>query len=235
MILEIITYECPTCGSADLVKNGHDYKGCQKYHCRACGRYGTLRAQRGYATVRRAQVQRALLERVSLRGIGRIFQMSRRTVMRWLQGWRNLLASLGEILLSMEFGDVLELDELWSFVGKKENQQWLWLALCRRTRQVVAYYVGDRTTTSALQLWRQCRVIMRLVVLSVTSGRLIVRYLTCTAINLSLKLKVKLIMLNAGLIPCANAWLGLPVKPWLFLNRTSTMRRFCICLFSTTN
>ena len=36
-------------------------------------------------------------------------------------------------------GDVLELDELWSFVGAKAQQLWLWVALCRRTRQVVAY------------------------------------------------------------------------------------------------
>ena len=50
---------------------------------------------------------------------------------------------------------MLELDELWSFVGKKEQQRWVWLALCRRTRQVVAYWVGDRSKTSALQLWRR--------------------------------------------------------------------------------
>jgi hypothetical protein len=32
----------------------------------------------------------------------------------------------------------LELDELWSFVMKKTNQAWIWIALCRKTRQVVA-------------------------------------------------------------------------------------------------
>jgi insertion element IS1 protein InsB len=154
MIQTIITYECPHCGSLDLVKNGHDYKGAQKYHCKACKRYGTLNSQRGYTQQRREQVQRALLERVSLRGIGRIFQMSRRTVMRWLHEWRQHLTSLDETLLPMQAGDVLELDELWSFVGNKTNQQWLWLALCRRTRQVVAYYVGNRSETSALHLWR---------------------------------------------------------------------------------
>jgi hypothetical protein len=34
---------------------------------------------------------------------------------------------------------ILELDELWSFVLKKTNQAWIWIALCRKTRQVVAY------------------------------------------------------------------------------------------------
>ena len=33
----------------------------------------------------------------------------------------------------------LELDELWSFVLKKAHDSWMWIALCRKTRQVVAY------------------------------------------------------------------------------------------------
>ena len=49
-------------------------------------------------------------------------------------------------------GDVLELDELWSFVEKKTQPVWLWIALCRRTRQIVAYTLGDRSQESALAL-----------------------------------------------------------------------------------
>jgi IS1 family transposase len=41
--------------------------------------------------------------------------------------------------------EVLELDELWSFVRSKKNKRWVWLALCRRTRQVVADAIGDRS------------------------------------------------------------------------------------------
>ncbi len=48
---------------------------------------------------------------------------------------------------------ILELDELWSFVGRHDNKQWVWIALCRNTRQIVAYYVGDRSTKSCRQLW----------------------------------------------------------------------------------
>ncbi len=44
---------------------------------------------------------------------------------------------------------MLELAELWSFLGKKTQQVWLWLALCRRTRQVVAYTIGDRSEEGA--------------------------------------------------------------------------------------
>jgi insertion element IS1 protein InsB len=33
----------------------------------------------------------------------------------------------------------LEPYRLWSFVLKKVKQVWVWIALCRKTRQVVAY------------------------------------------------------------------------------------------------
>ena len=39
---------------------------------------------------------------------------------------------------------MLELDEMWTFVGSKACAVWLWLALCRRTRQVIADHLGDR-------------------------------------------------------------------------------------------
>ncbi len=50
---------------------------------------------------------------------------------------------------------VLELDELWSFVGSKRWPAWVWLALCRETRQVVAYTLGDRSEESCRFLWEQ--------------------------------------------------------------------------------
>ena len=49
---------------------------------------------------------------------------------------------------------MLELDEAWSYVGKKENKQWLWTALCRRTGQVVAFAIGDRSSDTCARLWK---------------------------------------------------------------------------------
>jgi IS1 family transposase len=47
----------------------------------------------------------------------------------------------------------LELDEVWSFVLKKAKQSWIWIALCRKTRQVVAYALGDRSKQTCQRLW----------------------------------------------------------------------------------
>ena len=62
------------------------------------------------------------------------------------------LPAFADTLLPSQNGDVLELDELWSFVEKKTQECWLWLALCRRTRQIVAYTIGDRSQEGALSL-----------------------------------------------------------------------------------
>ena len=50
---------------------------------------------------------------------------------------------------------MLELDELWSFVYRRRDKRWVWLALCRRTRQIVAFAVGDRGAETCKRLWRR--------------------------------------------------------------------------------
>ena len=153
MIQTIITHSCPKCGSDNMVRNGHDYKGAQKYCCHDCQSYGTLQAQRGYDERTRSQVKRAVLERISLRRVERLFGLSRRTVAAWIADWAAQLPPLETTLADAQLDDVLELDELWSFVLKKTNKRWVWVALCRRTRQIVAYFIGDRSEVSCLHLW----------------------------------------------------------------------------------
>jgi len=47
---------------------------------------------------------------------------------------------------------VLEGDEMWSFVGSKDNDQWLWLILHSKTRQILAFHVGKRNKASGESL-----------------------------------------------------------------------------------
>lgn len=48
-----------------------------------------------------------------------------------------------------------EIDEMWSFVGKKKNKQWIWIAMDGQTGQIIAFHVGDRSNQSAKKLWRK--------------------------------------------------------------------------------
>lgn len=63
------------------------------------------------------------------------------------------MPELSETLLAVAT-PVSELDELWSFVLKKARKRWIWMALCRQTRQVVAFVIGDRSEKTGLRLWK---------------------------------------------------------------------------------
>jgi len=45
-----------------------------------------------------------------------------------------------------------ELDEMWSYVGKKANQRWLWHAIDHYTGKVLAYVFGERKDDVFLRL-----------------------------------------------------------------------------------
>jgi IS1 transposase len=45
-----------------------------------------------------------------------------------------------------------ELDEMWSYVGKKANQRWLWHAIDHYTEKVLAYVFGERKDDVFLRL-----------------------------------------------------------------------------------
>jgi len=45
-----------------------------------------------------------------------------------------------------------ELDEMWSYVGKKSNPRWLWHAIDRKSGKVLAYVFGRRKDEVFLQL-----------------------------------------------------------------------------------
>src|SRR5262249_20782105 len=48
-----------------------------------------------------------------------------------------------------------EADEMWSFVRRKQNKQWVWIAIDVESRQVIAFSVGDRSSQSARKLWNK--------------------------------------------------------------------------------
>jgi IS1 family transposase len=72
---------------------------------------------------------------------------------------------LSETLIAPEPEDEIttqsELDELWSFVFKKSCKRWIWVVLCRRTRQLVSFVVGDRSEATCRKPWEQVPEIYR--------------------------------------------------------------------------
>jgi len=80
------TILCVHCGSDRLRRNGLAANGKQKYFCNACKK-GCRQdpAPRGYSQAFQAQTLAAYHERASLRGVYRIFKISRQTLITWLK------------------------------------------------------------------------------------------------------------------------------------------------------
>ena len=52
----------------------------------------------------------------------------------------------------------MAIDEMWTFVARKKDDFWVWLALSRRNLQVIGFFVGGRDLKSAQELWEQVPV-----------------------------------------------------------------------------
>ena len=50
-------------------------------------------------------------------------------------------------------GEDLEVDEMWTFVGRKRRKVWLWLAVERASRRIVAWVLGSRGAATLRRLW----------------------------------------------------------------------------------
>ena len=150
--------KCPSCSSSLIKKNGHIHNGKQNYRCLKCSRQFVLEpTQKIIDEKTKDLIRRVLLERISLEGICRAFEVS----MPWLLEFiDDLIAQLPENLNAEVVAEddeievvVLEADEQWSYVGSKENPLWLWLVMHSRTRQIVAMQVGARNKQTAEKLF----------------------------------------------------------------------------------
>src|SRR5215813_10265176 len=159
---------CPGRGSPHFKKNGHIHTGKQNHQCSDCGRQFVVNAtQRVIDEEHRTMVERLLCEKISLHGICRTIGVS----IRWLMDFMVVRFAAAPEHLHVQPAaascDVLigcleaEVDEVWSFVQKKANPHWVWIATDRQTRQILGFHVGDRSRDSAKQLWAQIPTVYR--------------------------------------------------------------------------
>ena len=118
-----------------------------------------MAADRLISDEQRTMREDRLRERISLRGICRAVGVS----LTWLLHFmverfaacpddlhvRVLPRPTDVVLRRLE----AEADEMWSFVKKRANKQWIWIAMDATTRQVIAFHVGDRSRDRAQELW----------------------------------------------------------------------------------
>ena len=155
MIQKITIYLCPRCGSENLTKNGHNKVGSQQTHCKDCDAYFVLEPKTPHGAETQKTLLKTALERCRLRGLERIFAVARQTAAKWVEAFIQGLPPFRDSVKPAQPGDILELDEAWSFVYCKEQKRWLWTVMCRRTRQIIAYVIGDRSDETWKRLWKR--------------------------------------------------------------------------------
>ena len=146
----MIALPCRKCGSTNIAKNGHTKAGTQKYYCKSCGFSGSLMTKDNERTQRRELVEKLHLERVSQRGIARLLGISRTTIIAML---KKVIQPIAKTIEPLSSRPTLEFDQLWSYVGKKANKVWIWLAIERETRRIVGIAFGDRSDATCRKLW----------------------------------------------------------------------------------
>jgi len=80
-------------------------------------------------------------ESVSIRGIGRILKIALATVIKKIK-W--IAERIKKPLLPLN-RKIFELDEIRTYILKKENQYWIAYAICSETKQVIDFVVGKRS------------------------------------------------------------------------------------------
>jgi len=85
VISETIVYTCRRCGSENIVKNGANACGNQQYWCKDCNARLVLKPTVRYPQERKDEIMNAYKERPSMRGISRMFGVSRETLADWLK------------------------------------------------------------------------------------------------------------------------------------------------------
>ncbi len=129
-------------------KAGRKKNGSQKLYCKPCGKYSQVTYRyRACEQDNVAMIKRLVCESAGIRSIGRILQIGVNTVVR-----KIVKAAHSIITPERELSAAWEVDELWTYIGRKENEYWIAYALNRQTRQVVDFVIGKRTKVTLKEL-----------------------------------------------------------------------------------
>lgn len=112
--------KCPRCEAQEgQVKVGFNRSGSQRYRCKVCDKkYTPAPKQRGYPPSVRLQAVRLYVDGLNLRRIARTLRVNHQSVANWVKAYADQLPAAP---LPGDELDVIELDELFTFVGDKKT------------------------------------------------------------------------------------------------------------------
>src|SRR5262252_7073411 len=166
--MTFIAVRCPHCQSDQIVKRGKTARGTQRYLCQnpRCpkGRFLLDYCNRGCLPEVKQTIIDMSLNASGVRDTARSLHICPNTVLRELKKKEGVLEAVNTtVLRTLHPAEVAwdverageaeaEMDEMWSFVGRKGNPRWLWHAIDHHTGKVLAYVFGRRKDDVFLQL-----------------------------------------------------------------------------------
>jgi len=130
-------------------------RGKPRWRCRACwSQFTGTPAPRPKPAARQAAVTR-YSRGLSLRATGQLLGTTAQSVLRWVCDYVDALCPKPV----PGSAPVVEIDELWHYVGFKANKLWIWKAVDRATGRLIDWQCGDRSEAAAgallerLQAW----------------------------------------------------------------------------------
>jgi len=127
----------PRGGESKIVKNGSLTNGKSKYKCKSCARQLVENLRKGAISEETKElIDKRLLERLPLAAITGVSE-------QWLQSYVN--KKYEEVQKKVKDVYIVECDEVWSYVGNKDNKQAIWLAIDQDTGEIVGVAIGDRS------------------------------------------------------------------------------------------
>lgn len=133
--------QCPKC-NGPVIKNGFQNNK-QRYKCRNCNKRFQLKyAYRAYNINIDTFIKKLLKEGYGIRSIARIINISSKTVLSRIL---KISAQIKPPYFNKS-GRKFEVDEMWTFIQKKENFTWITYAIERETKTVIDFFVGRKTS-----------------------------------------------------------------------------------------
>ena len=148
---------CPECGSEKVVKDGKQ-RGKQTYLCKVCHRRFTPNATKLH---RPSHVKQKAIELyingMSINAISKVLNIPYMTVWTWINkaGQRADKKVIRELEKLKRQGKVkaISIDEMWSYIGSKENEVWIWRVVVELSDGSIKKFLfaGDRNLGTFLK------------------------------------------------------------------------------------
>lgn len=107
---------CPKCAFQKSVKNGNHH-GRRRYRCKQCGFQFTRSTPRGRPAQEKAMAVLLYTMGLSLNSIARLLSVSTPAVLRWVRLFAEKVYEKPEPREAV----IVELDEMWHFLGSKKQ------------------------------------------------------------------------------------------------------------------